>query len=238
VGLSGKFQLLESLIREGVGVGDRFVLISNFTQTLDLVEEMLCKNNGWLSLRLDGSMDIKKRQVLVDLFNGDTHYPLFLLSSKAGGCGINLIGANRLVMIDADWNPATDLQSAARIWREGQLKECFVYRFFIRGSIEEQILQRQLFKSALNVTTSEDFAGGELLDSGDSTRLLQLDLSSRYCDTHDRFLQCPCGANQNQQKEPVKEDELITWAHVENDNDKFFLSAEHCKFLMFCLLSS
>lgn len=65
----------------------------------------------------------------------------FLLSSKAGGCGINLIGANRLVMFDPDWNPANDKQALARIWRDGQPKTCYIYRLFTTGTIEEKIFQ-------------------------------------------------------------------------------------------------
>ena len=74
---------------------------------------------------------------------------MFLLSSKAGGCGLNLIGANRLVLFDPDWNPATDKQAAARVWRDGQRKRCFVYRFLATGSIEEKVFQRQLSKEGL-----------------------------------------------------------------------------------------
>ena len=66
--------------------------------------------------------------------------------SKAGGCGLNLIGANRLVMFDPDWNPANDEQAMARVWRDGQKKECFVYRFLAVGTIEEKIFQRQTHK--------------------------------------------------------------------------------------------
>ena len=73
----------------------------------------------------------------------------FLLSSKAGGCGINLIGGNRLVLFDPDWNPSSDKQAAGRIWREGQKKRCYIYRFMSTGSIEEKIIQRQLFKQSL-----------------------------------------------------------------------------------------
>ena len=61
----------------------------------------------------------------------------------AGGCGINLIGANRLVLFDPDWNPATDAQALARVWRSGQKKVCYMYRFFAAGSVEEKIFQRQ-----------------------------------------------------------------------------------------------
>ncbi len=70
---------------------------------------------------------------------------LFLLaSSKAGGCGLNLIGANRLVLFDPDWNPAVDKQAAARIWRDGQKKKCFIYRFLTVGSIEEKVCPSSL----------------------------------------------------------------------------------------------
>jgi hypothetical protein len=72
-----------------------------------------------------------------------------LLSSKAGGCGLNLIGGNRLVLVDPDWNPATDLQAMARVWRQGQKKKVFIYRMFSTGTIEERILQRQLLKNGL-----------------------------------------------------------------------------------------
>lgn len=80
-------------------------------------------------VRLDGTMTIKKRSKVVDKFNDPTSDCfLFMLSSKAGGCGLNLIGANRLFMFDPDWNPANDEQAMARIWRDGQRKPCFIYR--------------------------------------------------------------------------------------------------------------
>lgn len=66
---------------------------------------------------------------MVESFNNSPTEFIFMLSSKAGGCGLNLIGANRLVMFDPDWNPANDDQAMARVWRDGQKKPCFVYRF-------------------------------------------------------------------------------------------------------------
>src|SRR5271170_6635448 len=115
-------------------------------------------------------MNVNKRQKLVDRFN-DPEGPefVFLLSSKAGGCGINLIGANRLILFDpgpsppsphpslksadnlfVDWNPAADQQALARVWRDGQKKDCFVYRFIATGTIEEKIFQRQSHKQSLS----------------------------------------------------------------------------------------
>ena len=107
---------------------DKVVLISNFTQTLDLFEK-LARKRGYTFVRLDGSSTIKKRGKLVDNFNDPkSDVFLFLLSSKAGGCGLNLIGANRLFMFDPDWNPANDEQAMARVWRDGQTKPCYIYR--------------------------------------------------------------------------------------------------------------
>jgi hypothetical protein len=149
--LSGKFFVLFRLMEtlRAMRLGDRIVIVSNYTSTLDLVEAM-CADNNWPNLRLDGTVQAVKRTKLVDQFNDPTSNSFaFLLSSKAGGCGINLIGGNRLVLFDPDWNPASDKQAAARIWREGQKKRCFIYRFMSTSSIEEKIIQRQLSKEGL-----------------------------------------------------------------------------------------
>ncbi|GMF05330.1 unnamed protein product [Ambrosiozyma monospora] len=127
---SGKFAMLERFLAKiNKETDDKIVLISNYTQTLDLIEKM-CRQHRFGCLRLDGTMAINKRQKLVDRFNNPEGKEfVFLLSSKAGGCGINLIGANRLVLMDPDWNPAADQQALARVWRDGQKKNCFIYRF-------------------------------------------------------------------------------------------------------------
>lgn len=105
---------------------DKIVLISNYTQTLDMFAK-LAEMRRYQYVRLDGSMSIKKRGKIVEEFNDPCNATfIFMLSSKAGGCGLNLIGANRLVMFDPDWNPANDDQAMARVWRDGQKKQCFV----------------------------------------------------------------------------------------------------------------
>ena len=92
---------------------DRIVIVSNYTQTLDLVAQ-LCRERAYPFVRLDGSTGIGKRTKLVKAFCDPAQKQFaFLLSSKAGGCGLNLIGANRLVLFDPDWNPASDLQARA-----------------------------------------------------------------------------------------------------------------------------
>lgn len=185
---SGKFMVLERMLaRIRADTNDKIVLISNYTQTLDLIEKM-CRLRRYGLLRLDGTMAIAKRQKLVDRFN-DPESPefIFLLSSKAGGCGINLIGANRLILLDPDWNPAADQQALARVWRDGQKKHCFVYRFIATGTIEEKIYQRQSMKQSLSSCVVDENTDVERLFSLDDLRRLFKYNTDTNCETHDTF---------------------------------------------------
>ena len=155
--LSGKFHVLyKMLLLLKKTTDDRIVLVSNYTTTLDLFER-LCQQQGWKCCKLDGSCSIKKRTKMVEEFN-DPRSGLFcfLLSSKAGGCGLNLIGGNRLVLFDPDWNPANDKQAAARVWRDGQKKRVYIYRMLAAGSIEEKVFERQLSKEGLSGIATND----------------------------------------------------------------------------------
>lgn len=167
----GKVLLLDLMLADmKTNTSDKIVLVSNYTQTLDLFEK-LCKKRNYLYVRLDGSMNIKKRGKAVEDFNNpESELFIFMLSSKAGGCGLNLIGANRLIMFDPDWNPANDEQAMARVWRDGQKKPCYLYRFVSTGTIEEKIFQRQTHKKALSNTVVDNddverhFTASELKD--------------------------------------------------------------------------
>ena len=147
---SGKFAVVSrmlALLRSNTK--DRVVIVSNFTQTLDLFT-ILCKEKRYPFLRLDGSISLSKREKMVKSFNDPkSDQFIFLLSSKAGGCGLNLIGGNRLILFDMSWNPADDKQAAARVWRDGQQKKVYVYKLMTTGTIEEKIFQRQLNKEGL-----------------------------------------------------------------------------------------
>ncbi|PHJ18257.1 swi2 snf2-containing protein rad54 [Cystoisospora suis] len=190
--ISGKLLLLSRLLDViRTTTSDKIVLISNYTQTLDLFERM-CRDRGYPVVRLDGQTSIKKRHAMITKFNDPSNPQgfVFLLSSKAGGCGVNLIGANRLVLFDPDWNPANDKQALARVWRDGQKKTCFIYRFFSTGTIEEKIYQRQICKdglSAMLVSEGEnqikDCLSTELVKD-----LFRLKLET-LCDTHD-MIEC------------------------------------------------
>ena len=164
---------------------DKIVIISNYTQTLDLIGRM-CRENSWGFCRLDGSISMKKRQAMVDDFNDPgSSLIAFLLSSKAGGCGLNLIGGNRLVLFDPDWNPAVDKQAAARCWRDGQKKRCFTYRFLATGTVEEKIFQRQLSKEGLQ-SVVDDKEQVNALSTKDLRNLFKL-RTGTPSDTHDKL---------------------------------------------------
>jgi hypothetical protein len=198
--LSGKMLVLERLMRQMRATGDeRIVVVSNYTQTLDLINA-LCASRGWPAVRLDGSTTVSKRQKLVDVFNDPASSSFaFLLSSKAGGCGINLIGANRLVLFDPDWNPAVDKQAAARVWREGQKRRCFIYRFVSTGTIEEKVYMRQLSKEGLQ-SIVDDKEEVNSLSSRDLRQLFRFD-EHTCSDTHKklRCKRCPREALQDKE---------------------------------------
>lgn len=219
---SGKMQVLDRMLaRIRQDTNDKIVLISNYTQTLDVFEK-LCRSRSYGSLRLDGTMNVSKRQKLVDKFNNpEGEEFVFLLSSKAGGCGLNLIGANRLVLFDPDWNPAADQQALARVWRDGQKKDCFVYRFMGTGTIEEKIFQRQSHKQALSscvVDSAEDVERHFTLDSLRELFQFKPDTTS---DTHDTFKckRCRPDGTQHIKAPAMLYGDTSTWNHFVNGGE-------------------
>ncbi|TDL21584.1 DNA repair protein, SNF2 family [Rickenella mellea] len=215
---SGKFLVLERFLhRIRTETNDKIVLISNYTQTLDLFEK-LCRSKSYGCFRLDGTMTVSKRQKLVDQFNDpDGKEFVFLLSSKAGGCGINLIGANRLILFDPDWNPAADQQALARVWRDGQKKECFVYRFIAAGTIEEKIFQRQASKQALSSAVVDEKEDAERHFSVDMLRQLFLFKEHTLCETHETFKCQRCRDGRQIVKAPaLLYGDASTWNHYTN----------------------
>lgn len=171
---------------------EKVVLVSNYTATLDLLATLLA-SLSLPYLRLDGSTPSSKRQDLVDTFNRSPVSAsfAFLLSAKAGGTGLNLVGASRLVLFDVDWNPATDLQAMARIHRDGQKNKCVIYRFLMAGGIDEKIWQRQITKIGLASNVMDQKGGTSNFTRDELRDLFRLD-EGLTCQTHD-LLGCACG---------------------------------------------
>ena len=219
---SGKMQVLDRMLaRIRQDTNDKIVLISNYTQTLDMFDK-LCRSRGYGCLRLDGTMNVNKRQKLVDKFNDpDGDEFVFLLSSKAGGCGLNLIGANRLVLFDPDWNPAADQQALARVWRDGQKKDCFVYRFIATGTIEEKIFQRQSHKQSLSSCVVDSAEDVERHFTLDSLRELFQFKPGTTSDTHDTFKckRCKPDGKQHIKAPAMLYGDTSSWNHFVNDGE-------------------
>jgi len=236
--LSGKMFVLYRLMQtmRALKTGERIVIVSNYTATLDIIQK-LCVNNIWPVLRLDGTTSGQNRTSLVDKFNNPNSGAFaFLLSSKAGGCGINLIGGNRLVLFDPDWNPANDKQALGRIWREGQERRCFIYKFISTGTIEEKIIQRQLSKQSLQSVVDDEEDANKF--KGDELRQLFVLRNDTLSDTHDvlRCTRCSTvkildNAKKNNEMNPIQCQESLQFLNnfitfLKENADGNFVSEE------------
>lgn len=145
---SGKLQVLAKILPLWKEQGHRVLIFSQWKKMLDLIQQLLISQNISFS-RMDGNTNVASRQQLVDRFNKDTSIFVMLLTTKTGGVGLNLTGANRIILYDPDWNPQSDAQARERAWRFGQRSSVTVYRFITAGTIEEKMYHRQIFKTAL-----------------------------------------------------------------------------------------
>ena len=150
---SGKFEHLKEMLKEIISEGHRVLLFSQFVQMLDIVKVWL-KEEGIKHEYLTGST--KDRKDVVNRFNNDDSIPIFLISLKAGGTGLNLTGADYVIHYDPWWNPAVEDQATDRAHRIGQTKNVFVYRFITKNSVEEKIMKlkarkRNLVDSVISV---------------------------------------------------------------------------------------
>uniref|UniRef100_A0AAQ5Y3Q3 Chromatin-remodeling ATPase INO80 n=1 Tax=Amphiprion ocellaris TaxID=80972 RepID=A0AAQ5Y3Q3_AMPOC len=145
---SGKLHTLDILLSRLKAQGHRVLIYSQMTRMIDLLEEyMVYRKHTYM--RLDGSSKISERRDMVADFQSRTDIFVFLLSTRAGGLGINLTAADTVIFYDSDWNPTVDQQAMDRAHRLGQTKQVTVYRLICQGTIEERILQRAKEKSEI-----------------------------------------------------------------------------------------
>uniref|UniRef100_A0A3B4G755 DNA excision repair protein ERCC-6-like n=1 Tax=Pundamilia nyererei TaxID=303518 RepID=A0A3B4G755_9CICH len=146
---SGKMVFLFSLLDRLRQEGHRTLVFAHYRKVLDIIERIL-GNRGFKVLRLDGTItQIAERERLISLFQTDKRYSVFLLTTQVGGVGITLTAADRVVIYDPSWNPATDAQAVDRAYRIGQTENVVVYRLITCGTVEEKIYRRQVFKDSL-----------------------------------------------------------------------------------------
>lgn len=148
--VAGKFELLDRILPKYFATGHRILMFFQMTQIMDIMEDYL-RWRGYKYLRLDGSVKAEDRGELLKDFNApESEYFIFLLSTRAGGLGLNLQTADTVIIYDSDWNPHQDLQAQDRAHRIGQTKEVRILRLITSKSIEEHILARAQYKLDLD----------------------------------------------------------------------------------------
>uniref|UniRef100_A0A8C2EB39 Proliferation-associated SNF2-like protein n=1 Tax=Cyprinus carpio TaxID=7962 RepID=A0A8C2EB39_CYPCA len=145
---SGKFLILDRMLPELKKRGHKVLIFSQMTSILDILMDY-CYLRGYDYSRLDGSMSYTDRDENMKKFSSDPEVFLFLLSTRAGGLGINLTAADTVIIFDSDWNPQADLQAQDRCHRIGQTKPVMVYRLITANTIDEKILERASAKRKL-----------------------------------------------------------------------------------------
>lgn len=143
--LSGKMKSLDILLNKYQKRRDKVLIFSNSTVTLDMIQQY-SKARGFSHLRLDGQTPTRKRQGLVNQYQNDENLFLFLISTKAGGLGLNITAANKVIIYDVSWNPSADNQAQDRAFRIGQKRDVDVIRLVASGTIEELKYMRQIYK--------------------------------------------------------------------------------------------
>jgi len=141
----GKWKILKKLLRFWHGNGDKVLIFSHSVRLLKMLQ-MLFQHTTYNVSYLDGAMKYEDRAKTVDDFNSDPGQFVFLISTKAGGVGLNITSANKVVVVDPNWNPAYDLQAQDRAYRIGQVRDVEVFRLVSAGTIEEIVYARQIYK--------------------------------------------------------------------------------------------
>lgn len=174
---SGKMVLLDKLLKKLKAQGSRVLIFSQMTRLLDILEDY-CHYRGFKYCRIDGSTKQVDRDDSMDVFNapGSEKF-IFLLSTRAGGLGINLQTADTVILYDSDWNPQMDLQAQDRAHRIGQTKIVHVYRFVTEGTIEEKITERALQKLYLDAVVIKQ---GRLADKDKNLSAKDLQAMVRF----------------------------------------------------------
>ena len=137
---SGKMLLLDRLLPALFKGGHKVLIFSQFKTQLDILEDYCKELRGWDACRIDGGVAQDDRRAQIEAFNKSDDVKIFLLSTRAGGQGINLASADTVILFDSDWNPQQDLQAQDRAHRIGQTRPVIVYRLATKGTVEEELL--------------------------------------------------------------------------------------------------
>lgn len=208
---SGKFVLLQKMLRKLKEGGHRVLIFSQMTNMLDILEDF-CDTEGYRYERIDGSITGQMRQDAIDRYNAPgAQQFVFLLSTRAGGLGINLATADTVIIYDSDWNPHNDIQAFSRAHRLGQKHKVMIYRFVTKNSVEERITSVAKKKMLLNHLVVRAGLGGK---EGKSMSKSELDDVLRW-GTEELFKEddqpAAEGADGEGTSEKKKTDHEIVW---------------------------
>lgn len=142
----GKYRVLKKLLKLWYDNGDKVLIFSHSVRLLKMLDLLLKFNTDYNMTFLDGTMKYEVRKAAVDEFNANPNQFAFLISTKAGGVGLNITSANKVVVVDPNWNPAWDLQAQDRAYRIGQTRDVEVFRLVSSGTVEEIVYARQIYK--------------------------------------------------------------------------------------------
>lgn len=231
---SAKLVFLRKFIPKLLARGHRMLIFSQFTMFLDVMERFL-DGEKMEYLRLDGTTSQLDRQTRIDHFNRkNSNYNIFLLSTKAGGAGINLATADVVIILDPDWNPHNDLQAISRAHRFGQQKPVSVFKLMVKGSAEEKIVQTGKRKLVLDHLVIQK-ASEEEIEANDVASILQygaqelltatdeaLQKDVRYTDEEldDLIQRTAEGAKSKESADVAKADKSFAFARVWEGRDK------------------
>eukprot|EP00736_Rhodelphis_marinus_P006224 Rmarinus@m.17114 len=183
---AGKLRVLDQILPIWKKQGHRVLLFCQTRQMLDIIEDGV-KDRGFSYRRMDGATNVTIRMAQIDEYNNDDSIFLFLLTTRVGGIGVNLTGADRILIYDPDWNPSTDMQARERAWRLGQDRDVVIYRLIMSGSIEEKVYHRQIFKNFLSDKVLKDPKQRRFFKARDLKDLFSIGDDAEGTETGDLF---------------------------------------------------
>lgn len=183
---SGKMMVVEPLLKLWKQQNHKVLLFTQSRQMFKIFMSYLDERN-YTYLSMDGATPIGVRQTMIEEFNKKDDIFIFLLTTRVGGVGVNLTGADRIIIYDPDWNPSTDIQARERAWRIGQKRHVIIYRLLTAGTIEEKIYHRQVFKLYLTNRVLKDAKQKRFFKTNDLHELFALGDNDKNIETKALF---------------------------------------------------
>lgn len=213
---SGKMVVLEGILKSWYECNNRVLIFCQTQQMLNIIEGFV-GSRRYKYLRMDGKTPVHSRPAIIDSYNNDESIFLFLLSTRVGGIGLNLTGANCVLIYDPDWNPSTDMQAQERAWRIGQKRDVTIYRLLTSGTVEEKVYHRQIFKHILASRILRNPLQNKFFKINDLRDIFTLSTDNQIPDTHEIFNSRDARENQNRDGDVLEDEETKAFSNFFSD---------------------